>query len=258
MKTIQSLQRWLKEEKGLDPGPIDGADGPKTFAAWSDYLAAIGQAANGASNTIESLQQWLKAKGFDPGPIDGADGPKTFAAWSQYQAANGASNTTQHDPGTHDGKSPVPGDGAPDASLGLSCVATCFGYQDPDDNGTGAFGDNNNNTTTVGVAVPIPIIRESMGYIAAIVHKHTVTVKHGDKVLSGIRITDAGPGEHGMLIQEKATRRLHALDLTFAMCERLGVKYNASSGSFPVTYWIVNEHGQPIPIKGLDAPKHYV
>ena len=44
MKTIESLQRWLKA-KEFDPGPIDGLDGPKTFAAWSVY-----QAANGASN----------------------------------------------------------------------------------------------------------------------------------------------------------------------------------------------------------------
>jgi hypothetical protein len=97
MNTIKSLQQWLKEE-GFDPGPIDGADGPNTFKAWSDY---IGQAANGASNTIKSLQQWLEAEGFDPGPIDGADGPNTFKAWSDYigQAANGASNTTRHDPG---------------------------------------------------------------------------------------------------------------------------------------------------------------
>ena len=53
-KTIESLQQWLKE-KGFNPGPIDGEDGPKTFKAWSHY---IGQAANGASNTIESLQRW--------------------------------------------------------------------------------------------------------------------------------------------------------------------------------------------------------
>src|SRR5271165_4708022 len=44
MKTIESLQRLLKA-KGFDPGPIDGLDGPKTFAAWSVYRAA-----NGASN----------------------------------------------------------------------------------------------------------------------------------------------------------------------------------------------------------------
>lgn len=47
MKTIESLQQWLKAE-GFDPGPIDGADGPNTVAAWSAYLAA-----NGASSTIQ-------------------------------------------------------------------------------------------------------------------------------------------------------------------------------------------------------------
>jgi hypothetical protein len=34
MKTIESLQRWLRA-KGFDAGPIDGIDGPWTFAAWS-------------------------------------------------------------------------------------------------------------------------------------------------------------------------------------------------------------------------------
>jgi peptidoglycan hydrolase-like protein with peptidoglycan-binding domain len=43
-KTIESLQRWLKA-KGFDPGPIDGLNGPKTFAAWAAY-----QTANVASN----------------------------------------------------------------------------------------------------------------------------------------------------------------------------------------------------------------
>jgi hypothetical protein len=37
MKTIESLQRWHKA-KGFDPDPIDGLDGPKTFAAWSVIL----------------------------------------------------------------------------------------------------------------------------------------------------------------------------------------------------------------------------
>jgi len=31
MKTIESLQRWLRA-KGFDPGPIDGLDGPWPFA----------------------------------------------------------------------------------------------------------------------------------------------------------------------------------------------------------------------------------
>jgi hypothetical protein len=33
-KTIESLQQRLKA-KGFNPGPIDGIDGPWTFAAWS-------------------------------------------------------------------------------------------------------------------------------------------------------------------------------------------------------------------------------
>jgi hypothetical protein len=49
MNTIESLQRWLKA-KGFDPGPIDGVDGPLTFAGWSAYLASTG-----ASNTTDGL-----------------------------------------------------------------------------------------------------------------------------------------------------------------------------------------------------------
>ena len=79
MNTIESLQLWLKS-KGFDPGPIDGTDGPLTFAGWSAYLATT-------DNTIESLQRWLKSRGFDPGPIDGTDGPLTLAGWSAYLAA---------------------------------------------------------------------------------------------------------------------------------------------------------------------------
>jgi peptidoglycan hydrolase-like protein with peptidoglycan-binding domain len=51
-KTIESLQRWLKAKR-FNPGAIDGIDGPNTFDAWSAYLAANDQAANGASNTKE-------------------------------------------------------------------------------------------------------------------------------------------------------------------------------------------------------------
>jgi hypothetical protein len=92
--TIESLQRWLKA-KGFDPGPIDGMDGPLTFAGWSAYLAAT-------DNTLESLQRWLKAKGFDPGPIDGMDGPLTFAGWSAYQAAAGAPDANNGAPSSQD------------------------------------------------------------------------------------------------------------------------------------------------------------
>jgi len=36
----------------------------------------------------------------------------------------------------------------------VTCIATCFGYEDPGDNGNGAFGDNNNDPHLIGVSIP--------------------------------------------------------------------------------------------------------
>src|SRR5215475_3727073 len=78
----------------------------------------------------------------------------------------------------------------------INCVATCFGYEDPGDNGRGAWGDNNNNRTTVGVSVPPPILIGTLGGMSSdIVHSHTVTVWCGTRSVKNVRITDEGPAE---------------------------------------------------------------
>src|ERR1700739_3615846 len=62
--------------------------------------------------------------------------------------------------------------GDPGPRYSLKCVATCFGYEDPGDNGVGAFidpatGKNyvTNNQTLVGVSVPIPILDATFGAV---------------------------------------------------------------------------------------------
>jgi hypothetical protein len=70
MKTIESLQRWLIA-KGFDPGPVDGIDGPLTFAGWSAYLAAttVPSTNNGAPACQDLLNQLLARAKADVGVL---------------------------------------------------------------------------------------------------------------------------------------------------------------------------------------------
>lgn len=139
----------------------------------------------------------------------------------------------------------------------VTCIATCFGYKDPGDDGKGAFGDNNNDPKLVGVSIPIPIIKETIGYEAELVHKHSVMVKIGDKVIKS-RITDSGPGEKGALIWGRKDGLGHVLDLNKGACDALGIKYDPVHASYKAQWWLVDEVGNVLEIKGLDAPRHYV
>jgi hypothetical protein len=78
MNTIESLQRWLKA-KGFDPGPIDGTDGPLTFAGWSAYLAArvAPSANNGAPIPQDLLNKMLARAKADVSVLSTADDPGT-------------------------------------------------------------------------------------------------------------------------------------------------------------------------------------
>jgi hypothetical protein len=159
----------------------------------------------------------------------------------------------------------------PGPPYSLKCVATCFGYEDPGDrNHTGAFIDpatgrnyDTGNTTLVGVSVPIPILDATFGAVGLdrAVSQHSVTVMLGSAVKRGIPIVDEGPGEsvggqHGLLVGKDGV--LHALDMTYALCEALGVKYDANSASYEVTWWIEDQAGHPVEMKGLDSPKKVV
>jgi peptidoglycan hydrolase-like protein with peptidoglycan-binding domain len=91
---IRRLQARLRAV-GLDPGPVDGAAGAKTKAAFARLEAGCGQiqshldalrdsASAGPTlrkftsrQEIFDLQTQLRAAGFDPGPADGVMGTKT-------------------------------------------------------------------------------------------------------------------------------------------------------------------------------------
>lgn len=149
--------------------------------------------------------------------------------------------------------------GDPGSPYSLHCEATTFGYSDPGDKGNGAWGDNNNNKTAIGVSVPIPIIRDSLGGTSSShVMGHTVSLICGSRTLRKLQIRDLGPGvtvdgQHGLLIGKDGV--LHALDMTYGLCEALGVKY---PGSYRVTWWLEDPNGKAIELKGLDAPRKIV
>jgi hypothetical protein len=69
VNTIESLQLWLKS-KGFNPGPIDGLDGPQTFAGWSAFLQASSQTTiNGAQVSQDALAKLLARAKTDVGVL---------------------------------------------------------------------------------------------------------------------------------------------------------------------------------------------
>lgn len=153
----------------------------------------------------------------------------------------------------------APAASVPSTGTGTKCIATCFGYNDPGDNGIGAWGAKTNNKTLVGVSLPIPVVRETFGSTGEeVVKQHSVTVQIGDRVVSKMPIVDLGPGEKGGLIWDKKANVGHILDLTYGACEALGVKYDANSSSFSAEFWIVDASGKNVAIKGLEGTKYYV
>jgi len=101
---IRQVQQALKA-KGQDPGPIDGALGPRTRAALKAYqkaeklpetgeveaetLARLGLPSGKLRPSparVRDVQQALTDLGLDPGPIDGQMGPRTRAALQKYAA----------------------------------------------------------------------------------------------------------------------------------------------------------------------------
>jgi len=109
-ETVREVQTALKNH-GLDPGPIDGAMGPKTMAALRSFqsqnnLPATGkldeqtQVALGVHTTrstessnldtekIRQIQQALSERDYYYGDIDGAMNPETKQAVKEFQLLN--------------------------------------------------------------------------------------------------------------------------------------------------------------------------
>jgi len=160
----------------------------------------------------------------------------------------------------------------PGAPYSVRCVATCFGFKDPGDNGVGAFTDqttgkpyDTNNDRLIGVSVPIPILWDTIGAqnYDLISHKSVVAgviaIQTGKCIAA--QIVDLGPGEsvdgkHALLVGKDGVG--HYLDLTAAACDSLGVKYDPATASHDVIWWLQDANGKPFAMKGLDAPKKVV
>jgi hypothetical protein len=78
MNTIESLQRWLAA-KGFNPGPFDGIDGPRTFAAWSAYLLSTNASNPGSGNPTskEALSKLLAKARANLGVLSTSGDPGT-------------------------------------------------------------------------------------------------------------------------------------------------------------------------------------
>lgn len=207
-----------------------------------------------SSSLIHSVQAFLNWAKFGPVEVDGLEGPQTSAAWNAFLDKQ-------------EGVAPVAAPihkviGDPGSPYSLSCIGTCFGYEDPGDNGEGAWGLDTNNKTVVAASIPIPILMATCGSVKkADVSKYTVSVIANGKTVINIQIGDEGPGfdvggRHGLIAEANGT--FHALDMTCGLCTALGLKYDANSGSYPVVWWMEDSSGNPVKLLGLDAPKKIV
>jgi hypothetical protein len=160
-------------------------------------------------------------------------------------------------------KSPVVVSPHPPAKLdpkhGVNTVASVFGstYKggvDPTDNGQGAFkdpatGKSYATRNVVGVAIPIPFFKETCGgnYLLVEQRKFTVTIFHNNVWYRDLPIVDLGPGAHGKLLKDKEGHT-HLLDRTYPLCKLMNSFDNAE-----VAFWIVDEHGVSLEVKGFEV-----
>jgi hypothetical protein len=132
-------------------------------------------------------------------------------------------------------------------------IATTFGYNDPEDNGVGAWGDVTNRPDVHGVSLPISVLRQQFGNENK-AHGQLVRVTNPDNGQSIVApIIDKGPSES---LRDR-------IDLTHATNQAIG-----GSGKTPVNYEFVNtpqkgglfddlleESKQPTQASSQDQPK---
>jgi len=156
-------------------------------------------------------------------------------------------------------------------SVAIKSLATVFGLgykgePDPEDNGEGAFIDMStgkpyDTRKVVGVSVPIPILYPTIGTTdKEVVSKKLFTVsifrEKTSQVFPSLAIVDLGPGEsvngqHALLVDKSGNG--HYLDRTYPLCKLMN-----SSDNEEVQWWIEDSAGNPLPFKGLDAPKKVI
>ena len=111
----------------------------------------------------------------------------------------------------------------------VSGNATQFGYNDPVDNGMGAFGDNTDNTTLAGVSLPESVVTAELGTSSGTAARHTNVLVVAPNGNWGVfPIVDRGPA---MRIYNQTP----TIDLTYATVAQLGYTPSNDSSSFRVS-----------------------
>ena len=97
-----AIKQGLLAGLGLDPGPLDGRDGPRTRQAIGraiaggaasaelvDRIRKLGSGSAMAHEVVRQAQTALQVLGFDPGAHDGVWGPRTQSAAEAFRLAAG-------------------------------------------------------------------------------------------------------------------------------------------------------------------------
>jgi hypothetical protein len=116
---------------------------------------------------------------------------------------------------------------------GTPALATTFGYNDPEDNGVGAWGDVTNRPDVQGVSLPITVLKQQFGDTNK-AHGQLVRVTNPETGKSVVApIVDKGPANWVI------ARQGNTIDLTHATNMAIG-----GTGKTPVTYSFVNQNKQ--------------
>lgn len=121
-----------------------------------------------------------------------------------------------------------------DAPKSSKALATTFGYQDSQDNGVGAWGDNTNNPDIVGVSLPVSELRKHFGDENKAKGKFVEVVNSSTGQMVVAPIVDKGPANWVV------NRQGPTIDLTFAANKAIG-----GNGKTPVTYRILGGNENP-------------
>lgn len=113
----------------------------------------------------------------------------------------------------------------PEKNRGTDGIATTFGYNDPEDNGIGAWGDRTNNPDIVGVSLPRQVLRNHFGDENA-AHGAMVEILNPDTGKSVVApILDKGPADWVVDRQGPTIDLTHAANQAIGGTGKTQVKY---------------------------------